>query len=154
MPSGATRHRVEIPLDLYQALNQAAADAAMPTSALVTMWLLRMLQVRRPDLHVRDPYRSGVAQYERRPRRLGELPDDVPLSALLTSPVEEDEPTPAGATLPPTNLTTVGFSPQEGGMLASADRPPTQPETLESRGATPALASPSVGDHAESKEVH
>ena len=44
MPTSDTRHRIEIPLDLYQAINQAAADAAMPTSALATMWLLHMLR--------------------------------------------------------------------------------------------------------------
>ena len=36
MPTSYTRHRVEIPLDLYHAINQAAADAGMPTSALAT----------------------------------------------------------------------------------------------------------------------
>ena len=69
MPTSVTRHRVEIPLDLFHALNQAAADTGMPTNALITVWLLRMLEERRPDLQVRDPYRSGVALYERRPRR-------------------------------------------------------------------------------------
>jgi hypothetical protein len=124
MPSSATRHRVEIPLGLYQALIQAAADAAMPTSALITRWLLHMLQVRHPDLHVRDPFRSGVEQFERRPRRLGELPDDVPLSALLAPPVEDDALPPAGASLPATDLTTVRFSSQEGGMRPRSDRRP------------------------------
>ena len=125
MPSSSTRHRVEIPLDLYQALNQAAADAALPTTALVTMWLLRMLQVRRPDLHVRDPYRNGIEQFERRARRPGELPDDRSFAEPRTPPVE-DEPAPAGAELPPTNLTTVSFSSQEGGLLALSARPPTE----------------------------
>ena len=89
MPSSSTRHRLEIPLDLYQALNQAAADAAMPTNALATMWLLQMLRLRRPDLHVRDPYRSGVEQFERRPRRPGELPDDRSFDELIHRPWDD-----------------------------------------------------------------
>jgi hypothetical protein len=128
MPSSSTRHRLEIPLDLYQALNQAAADAVMPTNALATMWLLRMLQVRRPDLHVRDPYRSGIEQFERRPRRAGELPDDVSLADLLTSTALQDEAEPAPAEPPPTPalLTTVTFSQQKEAILPLSDRPPTQ----------------------------
>jgi hypothetical protein len=77
MPTSDTRHRVEIPVGLYRALNQAAADAHMPTSALITTWLWQMLEERRRDLHVRDPYRSGIELYERRPRRPGEVPDDT-----------------------------------------------------------------------------
>jgi hypothetical protein len=76
VPSSDTRHRVEIPLDLYRALNQAAADAHMPTSALITTWLWQLLEERRPDLHVRQPYRDGIELYDRRPRRPGEAPDD------------------------------------------------------------------------------
>src|SRR5664279_1710962 len=101
MPTSDTRHRIEIPLDLYQAINQAAADAAMPTSALATMWLFRMLQMRRPDLHVRDPYRSGIEQFERRPRRAGELPDNVSLADLLTATALQDDAEPAPAAPPP-----------------------------------------------------
>ena len=128
MPTSYTRHRIEIPLDLYQAINQAAADAAMPTSALATMWLLHMLQLRRPDLLVREPYRSGVEQFERRPRRPGELPDDEPLSAILRPALlpEDDEPATAGAPLPVANLTTVTSQPQEGGILILTDEPTTQ----------------------------
>lgn len=128
MPTSYTRHRVEIPLDLYQALNQAAADAAMPTSALITGWLCRMLEERRPDLHVRDPYRSGIEQYERRPRRAGEVPENMPLSELLKPGEDKDEVEPAlaGATLSPTHLTTVGLQSQEGGTLKPIDSPSTQ----------------------------
>ena len=144
MPSSSTRQRVEIPLDLYQALNQAAADAAMPTSALVTMWLLHLLQIRRPDLHVRDPYRNGIEQFERRPRRPGELPDDRSFAELLTPHMEEDEPAPTGAEVPPTNLTTVSFSPLEGGLRALAD-PSVRP---------PAVPRLPVGGHAKSKDVY
>ena len=75
MPTSYTRQRVEIPRDLYQALNQAAAARGMPTSALITIWLWQTLEARCPDLHVRDPYRNGVELYDRRPRRPGELPD-------------------------------------------------------------------------------
>src|ERR1035437_1608086 len=74
MPTSYTRHRVELPRDLYQALNQAAAERGMPTSALITIWLWQTLEARCPDLHVRDPYRNGVELYDRRPRRPGELP--------------------------------------------------------------------------------
>jgi hypothetical protein len=88
MPTSDTRHRVEIPLDLYHALNQAAAEKFMPTSALITSWLYQMLEARRPDLHIRDPWRSGIEMYDRRPRRPGEMPDNVPLQALLRAAVE------------------------------------------------------------------
>ena len=87
MPTSYTRHRVEIPTDLYRALNQAAADANMPTSALITRWLWTMLEDRRRDLHVRDPHRCGIELYERRPRRPGELADassDTAASAATT----------------------------------------------------------------------
>lgn len=66
---------MEIPIHLYRALNQAAADRGMPTSALITTWLYQTLEARHPDLHVRDPYRCGIELYERRPRRPDELPD-------------------------------------------------------------------------------
>ena len=126
MPTSDTRHRIEIPLDLYQAINQAAADAAMPTSALATMWLLHMLRLRRPDLHVRDPYRSGIEQFERRLRRPGELPDDRPLSAILRPP-EDSAVGDAPADLPTApHLTTVRLPLQEGGILSLTDKPATQ----------------------------
>ena len=117
---------MEIPRDLSQALNQAARDAAMPTSALITVWLCRMLETRRPDLRVRDPYRSGVERYDRRPRRPGELADHGSLTDLRRAS-EDDEclSTPA-AIPPPPNLTTVSPVPQEGGILPTSDRLPTQ----------------------------
>jgi hypothetical protein len=92
MPSSYTRQRVEIPTDLYRALNQAAADAAMPTSALITRWLWATLEQRRPDLHVRDPHRSGIELYERRPRRPGELAEGSP---HVTTPADDDHTDPA-----------------------------------------------------------
>jgi hypothetical protein len=126
MPTSYTRHRVEIPLDLFHALNRAAADAGMPTNALITVWLLRMLEDRRPDLHVRDPYRSGVDQYERRPRRAEELPDDVPCSALFPAlPDDDADPDAAAITSPPANLTTVKLPSQKGGILPLPDNLPT-----------------------------
>ncbi len=125
MPTSTTRHRVEIPLDLYQALNQTAADANMPTSVLVTKWLWQMLEARRRDLRVRDPYRSGVEEYERRPRRAGELPDDVPLSAILRPAADQDEDERAATPVLAT-LTTVRLEPQKGGTLQPIDRPPAQ----------------------------
>jgi len=123
-----TRHRVEIPLDLFHALNRAAADAGMPTNALITVWLLRMLEDRRPDLHVRDPYRNGVAAYERRPRRAEELPDDVPFSALFPAVPEDDADLDAADAGTPSsaNVTTVKLQAHEGGILPSTDRLPTQ----------------------------
>jgi len=124
MPSSSTRHRIEIPIDLYQALNQAAADAAMPTAALASMWLLHMLELRRPDLHVRDPYRSGIEQFERRPRRPGELPDDRSIDDIVRRPWgEDDEPAAASST---TDFTTVRSQRQEGGTLSLTDAPATQ----------------------------
>ena len=124
MPTSYTRHRVEIPLDLFHALNRAAADAGMPTSALITVWLLRMLEDRRPDLHVRDPYRSGVDQHERRPRRADELPDNGPFTALFPAvPDNEDD---LDAAHSPAPLTTVTLQPQEGAILPMLDPLPTQ----------------------------
>ena len=113
MPSSSTRHRVEIPLELYQALNQAAADAAMPTSALITVWLQRMLEVRRPDLHVRDPYRSGIEQFERRPRRPGELRDDRSFDELVRRPWSD------------LDRASDAAPQQEGGILSLTDEPAT-----------------------------
>jgi hypothetical protein len=111
MPTSDTRHRIEIPLDLYQAINQAAADATMPTAALATMWLLHMLELRRPDLHVRGPYRSGIEQFERRPRRPGELPDDRSFDEIVRRPWDvDDEPE---ATPPASDLTTVNPCPRK-----------------------------------------
>jgi hypothetical protein len=121
MPTSYTRQRVEIPRDLYQALNQAARDAAMPTSALITVWLCRTLETRRPDLRVRDPYRGGVELYDRRPRRPGELADH----GSLPEPRRANENDECPATPPPT-LTTVSPVPQEGGILPTSDRLPTQ----------------------------
>jgi hypothetical protein len=117
---------VEIPLALFHALNQAAADAGMPTSSLITVWLLRMLEDRRPDLHVRDPYRNGVAAYERRPRRADELPDDVPFSALFPTVPDDADLDVASALTPPPTLTTVRMQPQEGGILPVLVPLPTQ----------------------------
>jgi hypothetical protein len=125
MPSSSARRRVEIPLDLYQAINQAAADAGMPTSALITTWLYQTLEARRPDLHVRDPYRCGIAQFERRPRRHGELPDDRSLAEILSPREQDDEPPSALATLPSPNLTTVRLHNQKGGILPASDGPTT-----------------------------
>lgn len=61
-------------------VKRAAGDAGVATNALITVWLLRMLEDHRPNLHVRDPYRHGVAGCKCRPRRANELPDDVPFS--------------------------------------------------------------------------
>jgi len=83
----------------------------MPTSALATMWLLNMLQLRRPDLHVRDPYRSGIEQFERRPRRPGELPDDRSFDEIVRRPWDQDE----DAAPPATQSTTVRSQRLEGG---------------------------------------
>jgi hypothetical protein len=90
MPTSHTRHRVEIPTDLYRALNQAAAAAGMPTSALITRWLWTMLEQRRRDLHVRDPHRRGQELYERRPRRPGEIADGP---VQVTLPADSDRDT-------------------------------------------------------------
>jgi hypothetical protein len=126
MPTSDTRHRVEIPRDLYQALNQAAAEAQLPTSALVTMWLWQLLETRRPDLHLRDPYRSGVELYERRPRRPGELANTVPLDEARTVTQDTDQDDHDRPSSSPPNLTTVRLGPQEGGLLPLHDRHPTQ----------------------------
>jgi hypothetical protein len=126
MPTSSSRHRVEIPLDLYHALNQAAADAHMPTSVLVTKWLWQMLEARRRDLHVRDPYRGGVEEYDRRPRRADELPDDRARSALLRPPKNPGERGQTHGTPLAENLTTVRLQPQKGATLSLADNPAAQ----------------------------
>lgn len=82
MPTRYTRHRAASPLDRCHALNRAAAEDGRPTTASITVRLLRLLEDRYPDLHVRDTCRNGVVGYGRRPRRVDELPDDVPLAAL------------------------------------------------------------------------
>ena len=123
MPTSDTRHRIEIPIDLYQAINQAAADAVMPTSALATMWLLHMLRLRRPDLHVRDPYRSGIEQFERRPRRPGELPDDRSFDDIVRRPWDDDD---EPAASPAADRTAVRFAAPKGGTLSLTDEPATQ----------------------------
>jgi len=100
-------------------------DAALPTSALSTLWLCRMLETRRPDLRVRDPYRSGVELYDRRPRRPGELADPGSLAELRQAHEDDECPSTSAAT-PPPNITTVRPRPQEGGIPPTIDRLPTQ----------------------------
>jgi hypothetical protein len=86
----------------------------LSTTALITVWLLDLLERRRPDLHMRDPYRSGIAQFERRPRRLGEWPDDRSFDALMRQARDDHD---GGS------ATTPG---QEGGTRRVTDDSATQ----------------------------
>jgi hypothetical protein len=65
MPRSTSRRSVEVPAYLWEAIDQAAADQDMPTNALISMWLWQKLEEKRPDLHVRQPYRDGREMYSR-----------------------------------------------------------------------------------------
>ena len=75
---------------------------------------------------MRDPYRSGVELYDRRPRRPGELADHGSLTELRRTNEDEECPATPAAIPPPPNLTTVSPAPQEGGILPTIDCLPTQ----------------------------
>lgn len=64
MPSSNTRHRLEIPASLYDALALAAERENLGTSSLAGLWLHSQLKEHYPDLAGNsDPYR-----YENGPR--------------------------------------------------------------------------------------
>lgn len=65
MPRSTTRHSVDIPTYLWEAIDQVAKDEDLATSALLTMWLWQKLEEKRPDLHVRQPFRDGREPYSR-----------------------------------------------------------------------------------------
>lgn len=65
MPRSSTRHSIDIPTYLWEAIDQAAQAENMATSALITTWLWQKLEQNRPDLHVRQPFRDGREPYSR-----------------------------------------------------------------------------------------
>lgn len=78
MPSSPTRQAIEIPRELFHALDQAAEKADMPTSALAALWLWEHLHAmsRVPGspaegISVERPYRFGPEMYPRRKRKEG-----------------------------------------------------------------------------------
>ncbi len=72
MPMSATRRKVEIPAELYEAVAQAAADVGMPTATYASALLWEALQRRRRDLAPSYPF-QGKKPYQRR----GQTPTDV-----------------------------------------------------------------------------
>ena len=80
MPSTTKRRRVEVPVALYEALQEVARKVDMPTNALAALWLWDHLEqkARTPGraaegIRAPQPYRTdGPRTYPRRDRR--ELP--------------------------------------------------------------------------------
>lgn len=78
MATSSTRRRIEIPADLFDAIDQAADRAEMPTAALAAIWLWNTLheQSRIPGSHAEGiscerPYRFGPEMYPRRKGKVG-----------------------------------------------------------------------------------
>ncbi len=66
MPSTYTRHRIEVPLDIYAALTQVAAAKHIPTAALASLWLQERLHQERPDIWTNpNTYRYRVMHARR-----------------------------------------------------------------------------------------
>jgi len=66
MASTDTRRRLEVPLDLYAALTQVAAERHLPTAALASVWLYDRLQQERPDIRVNPSTYRYRAMHDRR----------------------------------------------------------------------------------------
>ena len=70
MPSTDSRRRIELPVDIYAALTQVAADKDLPTAALASIWLRDRLRQERPDLSTNpNTYRYRVMHARRRDAR-------------------------------------------------------------------------------------
>jgi hypothetical protein len=66
MPSTTSRRRLELPLDIYAALTQVAAQQGIPTAALASLWLQDRLQREYPQIRTNpNTYRYRV-MHERR----------------------------------------------------------------------------------------
>src|SRR5690242_13802604 len=66
MPSTDTRRRLKVPLDIYAALTQVAAERYLPTAALASVWLYERLQQERPDIRLNPNTYRYRAMHERR----------------------------------------------------------------------------------------
>lgn len=73
MPSPTGKHRLEIPESLWQALNQAADRADIPTGELAAYWLWETLEAKAREggmydgIHAPRPYdRENQRKYARR----------------------------------------------------------------------------------------
>lgn len=66
MPSTDTRRRLEVPLDIYAALTQVAAERHLPTAALASVWLYERLKQERPDIRLNPNTYRYRAMHERR----------------------------------------------------------------------------------------
>lgn len=65
MPMSTTRRKMEIPVELYEAVAQAATDVGMPTATYASALLWEALQRRRSDLAPSYPF-QGKKPYQRR----------------------------------------------------------------------------------------
>lgn len=72
MPSASSKHRLEIPESLWQALDLAAARADVPTAQLAATWLWQTLEAKAREgglydgIHAPQPYDRGWRMYPRR----------------------------------------------------------------------------------------
>jgi len=74
MPMSKTRHKLEIPAELYAAVAQAAADVGMPAATYASGLLWESLQRRRRDLAPAYPF-NGKKPYQRRRARQASTSD-------------------------------------------------------------------------------
>ena len=66
MPSTGSRRRLEVPLDIYAALTQVAAERQIPTAALASLWLADRLRQERPDIRLNPNTYRYRAMHDRR----------------------------------------------------------------------------------------
>jgi len=74
MPMSTTRRKMEVPVELYEAVAQAAADVGLPTATYASALLWEALERRRRDLAPSYPF-QGKKPYQRRPHRHPDVPD-------------------------------------------------------------------------------
>src|SRR5581483_6878365 len=67
MPTATSRRRIELPVDIYAALTQAAAAKGIPTAALASVWLRDRLRQERPDLYTNPNTYRYRGMHARRP---------------------------------------------------------------------------------------
>ena len=67
MPTTYSRRRIELPVDIYAALTQVAADQGIPTAALASLWLQERLQHERPDIYTNPNTYRYRGMHARRP---------------------------------------------------------------------------------------
>ncbi len=74
MPMSTTRRKMEVPVELYEAVAQAAADLGLPTATYASALLWEALERRRRDLAPPYPF-HGKKPYQRRPHRQLDVPN-------------------------------------------------------------------------------